>query len=127
MNFEKVVFAFVVLLALTLNFGFFYGDPADPAQHAVWELYAALFVSLIATILKVGDRSWQGSMLLAASLVGDVQLATAAVIWAMATPGVDGTIPVATIASVVSLSGGAVIANLVSVIVMLMETVTDRL
>ena len=30
MNFEKVVFGFFVLLAATLNFGFFLGDIDDP-------------------------------------------------------------------------------------------------
>ena len=31
MNLEKVVFGFFVLLAATLNFGFFIGDIGDPA------------------------------------------------------------------------------------------------
>ena len=31
MNLEKVIFGFFVLLAATLNFGFFIGDIADPA------------------------------------------------------------------------------------------------
>lgn len=30
MNLEKVVFGFFVLLAATLNFGFFIGDISDP-------------------------------------------------------------------------------------------------
>ena len=35
MNLEKVIFGFFVLLAATLNFGFFIGDIANPdaAQH----------------------------------------------------------------------------------------------
>ena len=32
-NLEKVVFGFFVLLAATLNFGFFVGDLSDPALH----------------------------------------------------------------------------------------------
>jgi hypothetical protein len=36
-NLEKVVFGFFVLLAATLNFGFFIGDIADPALHNVFE------------------------------------------------------------------------------------------
>ena len=35
MNLEKVVFGFFVLLAATLNFGFFIGDIANPALHSV--------------------------------------------------------------------------------------------
>ena len=51
MNLEKVVFGFFVLLAATLNFGFFIGDLDDPTLHNVYELFAAVVVSLIATVL----------------------------------------------------------------------------
>ena len=62
MNFEKVLFAFFILLALTLNFGFFIGDMSNPSHHNVFELFAALVVSLIATLMKFGDKShcWNG-------------------------------------------------------------------
>jgi len=63
MNLEKVIFAFFIVLALTLNFGFFLGDIDNPVHHNVYELYAAIVVSLIATVLKFGDRSqpWRPS------------------------------------------------------------------
>jgi Ca2+/H+ antiporter, TMEM165/GDT1 family len=32
-NLEKVVFGFFILLAATLNFGFVYGDIANPLHH----------------------------------------------------------------------------------------------
>ena len=51
MNLEKVVFGFFIVLAATLNFGFFVGDIENPAHHDVYELFAALVVSLIATVL----------------------------------------------------------------------------
>ena len=38
MNLEKVVFGFFVLLAATLNFGFFIGDIGDPELHNSYEL-----------------------------------------------------------------------------------------
>jgi hypothetical protein len=37
MNLEKVVFGFFVLLAATLNFGFFIGDIANPNVHNIYE------------------------------------------------------------------------------------------
>ncbi len=124
MNLEKVVFGFFVLLAATLNFGFFLGDISDPALHNVYELFAALVVSLIATVLKFGDRTQIGAVHLATSLVADLQLIAAAVVWAYATqiasPGLSGQ----ETASVVSLSGGALLANLVSVVLLLTETVS---
>ncbi len=51
MNFEKVVFAFFIVLALTLNFGFFLGEIDNPDHHHPMELAGALAVSIIATII----------------------------------------------------------------------------
>jgi hypothetical protein len=49
MNLEKVVFAFFIVFAATLNFGFFIGDIDRPELHHVGEFAAALVVNLIAT------------------------------------------------------------------------------
>jgi hypothetical protein len=125
-NFEKVVFGFFIVLALTLNFGFFVGDIDNPDHHHAMELGAALAVSLIATIIKFGDRSQMGNILLATSLVADLQLLIAAFVWGYAAfvseAGVTGEI----LASIVSLSGGALLANLVSVTLLVAETITIR-
>ena len=124
MNLEKVVFGFFVLLAATLNFGFFIGDIADPALHNVYELFAAIVVSLIATVLKFGDRTQIGAVHLATSLVADLQLISAALVWTFADGlSQQGLTPAAT-ASVVSLSGGALFANVVSVVLLVVETVS---
>ena len=74
MNFEKVVFSFFITLAAALNFGFFVGDLDNPMMHNGWELAAALVVSLIATVLKFGDRTQLGAVHLATSLVADLHL-----------------------------------------------------
>jgi hypothetical protein len=124
MSLEKVIFGFFVLLAATLNFGFFIGDLSDPSLHNVYELFAAVVVSLIATVLKFGDRTQIGAVHLATSLVADLQLIAAALVWGHATQispaGLDGH----AMASVVSLSGGALLANLVSVVLLVIETVS---
>jgi hypothetical protein len=123
-NLEKVVFGFFVLLAATLNFGFFLGDITDPVQHNVYELFAAVVVSLVATVLKFGDRTQIGAVHLATSLVADLQLIAAAIVWTYAAHvSADGLIPAA-MASVVSLSGGALFANVVSVVLLVVETVS---
>jgi hypothetical protein len=125
-NFEKVMFAFFIVLALTLNFGFFIGEIDDPNHHDVLELAAALIVSLIATIMKFGDRSQMGAVLLATSLVADLQLLIAAGYWVWAVNvSVDGSTTVV-IARIVSLSGGALLANLVSVTLLIAETISIR-
>ena len=83
MNFEKVIFAFFIVLALTLNFGFFLGEIDNPEHHNVYELFAAIVVSIIATVLKAGDKTHIGAVLLATSLVADLQLIIAAIISSM--------------------------------------------
>lgn len=126
MNLEKVVFAFFSVLALTLNFGFFIGELDDPAHHNAYELFAALVVSLIATIMKFGDRAHIGALLLATSLVADLQLIAAALVWGFTIYVSDTGLTPAIISSIVSLSGGALLANLTSVILLVVETVTFR-
>jgi len=125
-NFEKVVFGFFIVLALTLNFGFFVGDIDNPDHHDAIELGAALAVSLIATVIKFGDRSQLGAVLLATSLVADLQLLVAAFVWAYAAYATQAGVTGEVLASIVSLSGGAVLANLVSVTLLVAETITIR-
>jgi hypothetical protein len=123
MNLEKVVFGFFIVLAMTLNFGFFLGDIDNPAHHHVYELYAAIIVSLIATVLKFGDRTHVGAILLSTSLAADLQLITAAILWA----ALDGKMDEASLITyIVSLSGGALMANFVSVILLISETISQR-
>ena len=126
MNFEKVMFAFFIVLALTLNFGFFIGEIDDPNHHDVLELAGALIVSLIATIMKFGDRSQMGAVLLATSLVADLQLLIAAGVWTYAVNVTDAGTTAHVISRIVSLSGGALLANLVSVTLLIAETISIR-
>jgi hypothetical protein len=124
-NLEKVIFGFFVILAATLNFGFFIGDPRDPEVHSVYELFAAVVVNLIATILKFGDRTQIGAMHIATSLVASLQLIAAAVVWTWAVNVTgDGGMTTEQTATVVSLSGGALFANIISVVLLVIETVS---
>ncbi len=122
MNMSKVVFGFFVLLALTLNFGFFIGEIDNPDHHNVYELFAALVVGLIATVMKLGERSQMSAMLLASSLVVDLHLIAAALVWAIAVHVTDVGLTPAVMATIVSLSGGALLANLLSVVLLTLET-----
>ena len=124
MSFEKVVFGFFVLLAATLNFGFWTGPIDQVHVHNMPELWAAVVVNLIATVLKFGDRTQIGATHLAASLVADIQLIAACVLYVLA--GRDGTISGHEMAGVVSMSGGALLANIVSVVLLVFETVSFR-
>lgn len=125
MNLEKVVFGFFIVLAMTLNFGFFIGDMADPEFHHPYELFAAIVVNLIATVLKFGDRTQIGAIHLSTSLVADLQLITAAVVWA-AISGMGPDVSTSAMVSIVSLSGGAFLANVTSVVLLIVETIMLR-
>ena len=126
MNSEKVLFSFFMILALTLNFGFFIGEMDDPQHHNVYELFAVIIVNLVATILKFGDRSRLGPMLLATSLVALVQLISAALVWTFAEHILETGLTPDTVVLIVSLSGGAVLANIISVILLMIETTMLR-
>lgn len=124
MNLEKVIFGFFVVLAATLNFGFFVGDISNPVLHNVYELFAAVVVNLIATVLKFGDRTQIGAVHLATSLVASLQLIAASVVWTWASNVSGAGLDAGTTASIVSLSGGALFANVVSVVLLTVETVS---
>lgn len=127
MNLEKVIFGFFILLAATLNFGFVYGDIGNAEHHHFWELFAAIVVNLIATVLKFGDRTHIGAVHLASSLVALLQLAAAGIVWFfVARDAGDGPIGAYGISSIVSLAAGALFANIVSVIIMVVETTLQR-
>ena len=122
MNLEKVIFGFFIVLAATLNFGFFVGDIDRPELHHPFELFAAVVVNLIATVIKFGDRTQVGATHLATSLVATFQLIAASLVWAWQLYVDKMPMNGEMIAVVVSLSGGALLANVVSVILLLGET-----
>jgi Family of unknown function (DUF6394) len=123
-NLEKVVFGFFVVLAATLNFGFFIGDIDDPTVHNEYELFAAVVVNLIATVLKFGDRTQIGAVHLATSLVADLQLIAASLAFGYAVYVSTEGLTAAATASIVSLSAGALMANIISVVLLVIETVS---
>jgi hypothetical protein len=125
-NPEKVVFGFFILLALTLNVGFVFGDIENPDHHHVGEFAALFVINAIATILKLGDRTQMGAVLLATSLVAMLQLVAAAVVWTIAVHGTAAGMTSGVMASIVSLAAGAVVANVVSVVLLIIETVMLR-
>ncbi|MFM8339801.1 MAG: DUF6394 family protein, partial [Fluviibacter sp.] len=113
-------------LAATLNFGFFIGDIARPELHHIYELFAAIVVNFIATVLKFGDRTQIGAIHLATSLVADLQLIAAAITWGVAVHVTGTGMTPEITSSVVSLSGGALFANVISVALLIAETVMMR-
>jgi putative Ca2+/H+ antiporter (TMEM165/GDT1 family) len=124
MNLQKVISGFFFILAMTINFGFFYGDIDNPELHSVYELFVALVVSLISTVLKIGDKTQLGAVLLATSLVADIQLIAAVTVWAVTE--YLSVVNVEAFAAIISLSGGALLANITSVILYIGETLKSK-
>jgi len=125
MNTQKVISGFFIILAMTLNFGFFYGDIDNFTHHSPYELFFAIVVNLIATILKLGDKTQVGSVLLATSLVADLQLLAAAIIWGVSLYVFQGSVE-NNAQVIVSLSGGALMANIVSVVIFVGDTLKSK-
>ncbi|NYT47361.1 MAG: hypothetical protein H0A75_07090 [Candidatus Methanofishera endochildressiae] len=126
MNLEKVIFGFFIVLSLTLNVGFVLGEYSNPAHHGLW-LFGVVVVNLIATGLKLGDRSQIGALLLATSLVADFELIAAALEWTFAVHIIGTGITPEVITSIVSLAGGALVANIISVVILVSETLISRI
>ena len=125
MNLDKVVAGFFIILAMTLNFGFFYGDPAQYEIHSKYELFAAIVINLIATVLKLGDKTQIGSVLIATSFVADLQLITAATLWTIFSLP-NGSVDNEIFGVIISLSGGALLANITSVLLYVGDTLKSK-
>lgn len=122
MNLEKVIFGFFTILACTLNFGFFIGDIGTLHAHHPAELFAALVINLVVVVLKFGDRTQIGAIHLATSLVAALQLITSSLIWMWHVNINQLPLDEGSMSTIVSFSGGALVANLISVILLIGET-----
>jgi len=89
----------------------------------LWEFFAAFVVNVIATALKFGDarRSARSTSPRASSRCCSSR--PAALVWFFAPPG---PLDVGTTVSIVSLSAGAALANMVSVVILIAETISLR-
>lgn len=126
MNLEKVILGFFVVLALALNVVFVIGDIDNPAHHNVWILTIAILVNLIAAGLKLGDRSQLGAVLLASSLVANLLLISARLLWVAQGDTGDQGVGAEQMVLIVALAYGALAANLVSVLTLAVDTIVSR-
>ncbi len=126
MNMERVIFGFVIILALSFTFAFVTGDNDNASHHSVWMLTIAILINLIATGLKLGDRSQVGALLLASSLVVDVLLIAARVLWVIdESETATGPSP-ESMANIISLASGALVASIVTVVILVGDTLISR-
>lgn len=105
MNWGRVTYIFFALMSLTTTAGFLYA-------HNEIALFVAASVNLVSTLLKIGVRNILSAELFASSLVADLHLIPAFVVMQ-----VSGNLTIA-----ISLAIGAIVANLFSLSLVLVES-----
>lgn len=109
MDWGKVTYIFFSLMSLTTTAGFIY----EPNAIA---LFVAAGVNVISTILKLGVRNLLSAELLASSLVADLHLIPAFMVLTF-----TNDLPLT-----ISLAIGAVVANIFSVALALIESAKSQ-
>jgi len=109
MDWGKVTYIFFSLMSLTTTAGFLYEDTAVA-------LFIAAGVNVISTILKIGVRNLLAAELLASSLVADLHLIPAFIVYTFTN----------NVQLAIGLAIGAVVANLYSVALALIESGRSR-
>ena len=126
MNLEKVIFGFFLILALTLNVAFVFGAETLLISGSVWIMFTVIVVNIIATILKLGDRSQVGAILLSSSLVATLLLISSRIVWIVVADPSGNITQTGSMEAIVSLGYGALLANIVSVTILVGDTLMSR-
>ncbi len=109
MNFKKILNHFFILMALTTNISFIlYPHP--------YEIVITVFTNLMATILKIGESKSLSAEMLATSLAADLHLIPALFLFFLGS-----------VEEAVSLAYGALAANIISVLISIVEAVIDTI
>ncbi|MDR1976431.1 MAG: DUF6394 family protein [Campylobacteraceae bacterium] len=109
MDWGKVIYIFFALMSLTTTAGFLY------EQNEI-VLFVAMSINLISTFLKIGIKNTLSAELLASSLVADLHLIPAFLILEISH----------NINVVIALAIGAIVANLFSLILVIVESARAR-
>ncbi len=109
MDWGKVIYIFFALMSLTTTAGFLYEDNATA-------LFIAASINLVSTLLKIGVKNILSAELFASSLVADLHLIPAYIMFE-----ITGNVRMA-----IAFAIGAVIANLFSIALVLIEASKTR-
>ena len=112
MNWGKVFYIFFTLMSLTTSVSFLF-------EHSVIALFAAASINMISSLLKLGVRNLLSAELLAGSLVADLHLLPAFLIYQFGSTGTHDAL----IAGLVS---GAIIANIYTIIISIVESAKTK-
>jgi len=109
MDWGKVIYIFFALMSLTTTAGFLYEDNGTA-------LFIAASINLISTLLKIGVKNILSAELFASSLVADLHLIPAYIMFE-----INNNIRMA-----VAFAIGAIIANIFSLVLVLIEASKTR-
>jgi hypothetical protein len=112
MNWGKVFYIFFALMSLTTSVAFLF-------EHSAVALFTAASINFVSTILKLGVRNLLAAELLAGSLVADLHLIPAFFIFQFGDTN-------ANVALIKGLVVGAIIANLYTLIVSIVESAKTK-
>jgi len=112
MNWGKVFYIFFALMSLTTSVAFIF-------EHSATALFAASSINFISSILKLGVRNLLAAELLAGSLVADLHLIPAFIIFQFGDVGAHEAL-------VIGLVSGAIIANVYTLIISIVESAKTK-
>ena len=112
MNWGKVFYIFFTLMSLTTSVSFLF-------EPSVISLFAAASINMISTLLKLGVRNLLSAELLAGSLVADLHLLPAFLMFQFGTTGTHTEL-------IIGLVVGAIIANLYTLIISIVESAKTK-
>ena len=112
MNWGKVFYIFFALMSLTTSVAFIF-------EHSATALFAASSINFISSILKLGVRNLLAAELLAGSLVADLYLIPAFIIYQFGDAGAHEAL-------VIGLVSGAIIANVYTLIISIVESAKTK-
>ena len=131
MDLSKVGYAFLIILALTLNFGFFLGAYHKLGDHHLPLLLTSACINILCVYFifqrnskVIEKRAFRGrEILFATGLVASLQLCLAIIFWFISI----GTVPTEHISlKIISLSGGALLANIITTCIVILDTLLHR-
>ena len=112
MNWGKVFYIFFTLMSLTTSVSFLF-------EPSVTALFAAASINMISSLLKLGVRNLLSAELLAGSLVADLHLLPAFLMFQFGTTGTHTDL-------IMGLVAGAIIANLYTIIISIVESAKTK-
>jgi hypothetical protein len=125
MNLREIIYGVLLILAFTSNFNFFYSYHGDFSIPNIIFLGIAIFLNFGVVFKKINDDEHDlGGVFLSTSIVALIQLCLAACI--LGYYNYYAVIDTVVAKSIISLSGGALLANGLSIVMYMIYTLVPN-